>query len=78
MAGPDARRKKVFDISNGIVSTKAALTEELPFHNAIANIEEYLSNNEQMSSEEILMNESQSVEASKRLAHVGLSFGLRL
>ena len=47
---------------------KKALTEELPFHNAIANIEEYLSNNEQKSSDEILMNESQSVEASKRLA----------
>ena len=47
---------------------KKALTEELPFHNAIANIDEYLSNNEQMSSDEILMNESQSVEASKRLA----------
>ena len=28
-AGPDARRKKVFDISIGIVSTKDALTEEI-------------------------------------------------
>ena len=47
---------------------KKALTEELPFHDAIRTIDEYLSNDEQKSSNETLMNECQAVETSKRLA----------
>ena len=47
---------------------KKALTEELPFHNAISNIDDYLSNNKNKLSDETLMNECQSVETSKRLA----------
>jgi len=47
---------------------KKALTEELPFHDAIRTIDDYLSNDEQKSSNETLMNECQAVENSKKLA----------
>jgi thioredoxin-related protein len=47
---------------------KKALTEELPFHDAIREIDYYLSNDEQKSSNETLMNECQAVETSKKLA----------
>tara|TARA_B100001179_G_scaffold153497_1_gene111776 strand:+ start:1763 stop:3544 length:1782 start_codon:yes stop_codon:yes gene_type:complete len=59
------------EINRQIISgfiMKKALTEELPFHDAIRTIDEYLSNDEQKSSNETLMNECQAVETSKRLA----------
>ena len=59
------------EINRQIISgfiMKKALTEELPFHDAIRTIDEYLSNDEQKSSNETLMNECQAVETSKKLA----------
>ena len=47
---------------------KKALTEELPIHDGIRAIDEYMSNGELKTDHDLLKNECQSVETAKRLA----------
>ena len=47
---------------------KKALTEELPVHDGIRAIDEYMSNGELKTDHDLLKNECQSVETAKRLA----------
>ena len=47
---------------------KKALTEELPIHDGIRAIDEYMSNGELKTDHDLLKNECQSVEPAKRLA----------